>query len=143
MQYRCSKHSVILSETRMRRTRVTTLCYLAATDASGSIARQQKITHAHESPFYHYAQFPHPFAISYRGEKKYSRYFLDSPRIHLGTRRKRVVQVVPPLPCFIHRERVTDKGRYMGSGTNLSHPAQYQLPYRVSVNSFFRFAYFF
>ncbi|PNF15441.1 hypothetical protein B7P43_G18139 [Cryptotermes secundus] len=22
--------------------------------------RWQKITHAHESPFYHYAQFPHP-----------------------------------------------------------------------------------
>jgi hypothetical protein len=59
MQYRCSKHSVILSETRMRRTRVTPLRYLAATDASGGVARQQKITHAHESPFYHYAQFPH------------------------------------------------------------------------------------
>jgi hypothetical protein len=61
-----------LSETRMRRTRVTQLRYLAATDASGGVARQQKITYAHESPFYHYAQFPHRFAITYRG-KKYSR----------------------------------------------------------------------
>jgi hypothetical protein len=33
------------------------------TDASGSVARQQKITHAHESPFYHYAQFPLLFWI--------------------------------------------------------------------------------
>jgi hypothetical protein len=40
--------------------------------------RQQKITHAHESPFYHYAQFPHPFPITYHGEK-FSRYFLDRP----------------------------------------------------------------
>jgi hypothetical protein len=72
MQYRCSKRSVILSETRMRRKCVTPLHYLAATDASGGAARQQKITHAHESPFYHYAQLPHPFAITYRG-KKYSR----------------------------------------------------------------------
>jgi hypothetical protein len=78
MQYRCSKHSVILSETRMRQTRVTPLCYLAATDASGGVARQQKITHAHESPFYHCAQFPHPFAITYRG-KKYSRINFGQP----------------------------------------------------------------
>jgi hypothetical protein len=61
MQYRCSKHSVILSETRMRRTRVTPLRYLAVTDASGGVASQQKIAHAHESPFFHYVQFPHPF----------------------------------------------------------------------------------
>jgi hypothetical protein len=26
--------------------------------------------HAHGSPFYHYTQFPHPFAITYRGGKK-------------------------------------------------------------------------
>jgi hypothetical protein len=62
MQYRCSKRFVILSKTRMRRTRVTPLRYLAATDASGGVARQQKITHAH-------AQFPHPFAITYGGKK--------------------------------------------------------------------------
>jgi hypothetical protein len=61
-----------MSETKMRRTRVTPLRQPAATDASGGDARQQKITHAHESPFYYYAQFPHPFAITYR-EKKYSR----------------------------------------------------------------------
>jgi hypothetical protein len=53
----------------MQQTRVTPLCYLAATDASGSVARQQKIKYAHESPFYHYAQFSHPSAITYRGEK--------------------------------------------------------------------------
>ncbi|KDR14205.1 hypothetical protein L798_12006 [Zootermopsis nevadensis] len=35
-------------------------------------SEEAKITHAHESPFYHYAQFSHPFAITYRG-KKYSR----------------------------------------------------------------------
>jgi hypothetical protein len=46
--------------------------YLEATDASGCVERQQKIMHAHESPFYHYAQFPHLFAITYR-RKKYSR----------------------------------------------------------------------
>jgi hypothetical protein len=62
----------------MRRTRVTPLRYLAATDVSGGVARQQKITHAHESPFYHYAQFPHPFAITYRG-KKYSRILFGQP----------------------------------------------------------------
>jgi hypothetical protein len=45
------------------------LRYLAATDASGGVARQQKITHLHESPFYHYAQFTHPFTITYCGEK--------------------------------------------------------------------------
>jgi hypothetical protein len=56
----------------MRRTRVPPLRYLATTDAFGGVARQQKITHAHESPFYHYAQFPHPIAITNRG-KKYSR----------------------------------------------------------------------
>jgi hypothetical protein len=37
---RCSRHNG--SETRMRRTRVTPLHYLAATDASGGVARQQK-----------------------------------------------------------------------------------------------------
>jgi hypothetical protein len=74
MQYRCSKRSVILSETKMCRTHVIPLCYLATTDASGSVAREQKIRHAHESPFYHYPQFPHPFAITYH-EKKYSRIF--------------------------------------------------------------------
>jgi hypothetical protein len=55
----------------MRQTCVTTLRYLAATDTSGGVARQQKITHAYESPFYDNAQFPHPLAITYRG-KKYS-----------------------------------------------------------------------
>jgi hypothetical protein len=49
-----------------------TTFYLAVTDASGSVARQQKIAHAHESPFYHYAQVPHPIASTYHG-KKYSR----------------------------------------------------------------------
>jgi hypothetical protein len=39
-----------------------------ATHASSSVARQQKITHAHESPFYHYDQFPH---------------FLDRPHINI------------------------------------------------------------
>jgi hypothetical protein len=78
MQYRFSKHSAILSETRKRRTRVTPLRYLAATDASGGVARQQKIKYAHESLFYHYAQFPHPFAITYRG-KKYSRILFGQP----------------------------------------------------------------
>jgi hypothetical protein len=62
----------------MRRTRVTPLRYQAATDASGGVARQQNITHAHESPFYHYAQFPHPFTITYRG-KKYSRILFGQP----------------------------------------------------------------
>jgi hypothetical protein len=61
-----------LGKTRMRRTRVTPLRYLSATDASGGIARQQNIIRAHEIPFYHYAQFPHHFAITYRGIK-YSR----------------------------------------------------------------------
>jgi hypothetical protein len=80
MQYRCSERYAILSETRMRRTRVTRvtpLRYLAATDASGGVARKQKITHADESPFYHYAQFPHPIAITYSG-KNIVGYFLDS-----------------------------------------------------------------
>jgi hypothetical protein len=72
MQCCCSKCSVISSETKTRRTCVTPLRSLATTDASGGVARQEKITHAHECPFYHYAQFPHPIAITYRG-KKYSR----------------------------------------------------------------------
>jgi hypothetical protein len=72
MQYQCSKCSVILSEMRMQRTRVTPLRCLAATDASRSVARQQKITHVHESPFYHYARFPYPITITHCGEK-YSR----------------------------------------------------------------------
>jgi hypothetical protein len=50
-------------------TRVTPLHYLAATDASSGDARQQKITNAHESLFCQYAQFPHPFTITYRGGK--------------------------------------------------------------------------
>jgi hypothetical protein len=29
----------------------------------------KKITHAHESPFYHCVQFPYPFAIIYRRKK--------------------------------------------------------------------------
>jgi hypothetical protein len=45
-------------------------CY--TTLLSGSVARQEKIMHAHESPFYHYTQCPHSFTITYRG-KKYSR----------------------------------------------------------------------
>jgi hypothetical protein len=99
MQYRCSKHSVILSETRMQRTRVTPLRYLAATDASGGVARQQKITHAHESPFYHYAQFPHPFAITYRG-KKYSRILFGQTSYGvLNTRQDRqFIQISQFLP---------------------------------------------
>jgi hypothetical protein len=52
MQYHCLKRSVILSETRMWWTLVIPLRYLAATDTSGSVARQQKITHVHEHPFY-------------------------------------------------------------------------------------------
>ena len=47
MKRECDKH-------------VTPLRYLAATDTSGSVASQEKIMHVHESPFYHYAQFPHP-----------------------------------------------------------------------------------
>jgi hypothetical protein len=46
--------------------------HLAATDASGGVVRPLKIMHVHESPFYHFAQFPHPFVITYCG-KKYSR----------------------------------------------------------------------
>jgi hypothetical protein len=61
---------------RESNTHVTPLRYLAATDTSGGVERQQKITHAHESPFYHYAQFPHPFAITYCGKNKVI-YFLD------------------------------------------------------------------
>jgi hypothetical protein len=61
MQYRCSKGSVILNETRMLRTRVTPLRYLAGTDIPGGGVRQQKIVHAHENAFYHYAQFSPPF----------------------------------------------------------------------------------
>jgi hypothetical protein len=54
----------------MRQTCVTPLRHLAVTDASGGVARQQKkFIHVHESPFYHCAQFAHPFAITYRGEK--------------------------------------------------------------------------
>jgi hypothetical protein len=53
----------------MRRTRITPLRYLAVTDTSGGVVRQQKITHAHESPFYHYTQFRHPIAIIYREKK--------------------------------------------------------------------------
>jgi uncharacterized lipoprotein NlpE involved in copper resistance len=64
---RCSRQNG--SETRMRQTHVTPLRYLAATDASGSVARQQKITHTHENPFYHNAQFPHPYAITCHGKK--------------------------------------------------------------------------
>jgi hypothetical protein len=58
MQYRCSKR-----------------CHLEqnenATDAFGGVAKQQKkkIMHVHDSPFYHYTQFPHYFAITYRGKK--------------------------------------------------------------------------
>jgi hypothetical protein len=62
-QYRRSKLSVIFSETRMRWT---------CTSLSGGVARQQHITHAHESPFYQYAEFPRPLANTYGG-KKYSR----------------------------------------------------------------------
>jgi hypothetical protein len=62
----------------MRQTRVTPLLYQTATDASGGVARQKKIVHTYESPFYQFTQFPHPFAIIY-GWKKYSRYFLDKP----------------------------------------------------------------
>jgi hypothetical protein len=61
---------------------------LAATDASGGVARQQKITHAHESPFYYYAQFPNPFAITYRG-KNIVGYFLDSPRMFIHSQEKK------------------------------------------------------
>jgi hypothetical protein len=46
---------------------VTNTCY--TTSLSDSVVRQKKITHAHESPFYHYTQFPHPFAITYHGKK--------------------------------------------------------------------------
>jgi hypothetical protein len=63
MQYHCSKCSVILREKRMRQTRVTPLCYLAATEESGGVVRQQKLTRAWKSllplcsvspPFRHY-----------------------------------------------------------------------------------------
>jgi hypothetical protein len=47
-----------------------------------AVAKQQTIMHAHESPFYHYAQFPHPFAITYRG-KKYSRILFGQSGISL------------------------------------------------------------
>jgi hypothetical protein len=66
----------------MQLAHVTPLTYLAVTNASGGVARQQKITHAHESPFYHYAQFPHPIAITYRG-KKYSRILFGQGGTHL------------------------------------------------------------
>jgi hypothetical protein len=62
-------HYVILSETRMRHAHVTPLGYLEAKDTSGGVERQKKITHAHESPFYHCGQFPHPFAITSWGKK--------------------------------------------------------------------------
>jgi hypothetical protein len=48
-------------------------CY--TTSLSGSdrciwrCCKTAKNMHWHESPFYHYTQFPHPFAINYRGKK--------------------------------------------------------------------------
>jgi hypothetical protein len=63
---------VILSETRKQRTHVTPLRYLAATDASGGVARQQKIMHVHDSAFYHYTQFPHILPL-----KKYSQILFE------------------------------------------------------------------
>jgi hypothetical protein len=64
MQHHCSKCFVILNKMRIRRIRVTPLRYLAATDTSGGVARQQKVPSTT-------TLFPHPFAIAYRG-KKYS-----------------------------------------------------------------------
>jgi hypothetical protein len=60
-----------LEQNKMRQTHVTPLHYLAVTDTSGGVVRQQKIMHAHQSPLYHYIQFLHPFAITCHG-KKYS-----------------------------------------------------------------------
>jgi hypothetical protein len=64
--------SVIFSKMRKRRTRVTPFRHLAAVDTSGGVARQQKIMHAHESPFYHYAVPPTLSPLLTVG-KKYSR----------------------------------------------------------------------
>jgi hypothetical protein len=53
----------------------TNMCYTTSLSGSDRCIRwcceAAEITHACESPFYHYAQFPHPFAFTYRG-KKYS-----------------------------------------------------------------------
>jgi L-fucose mutarotase/ribose pyranase (RbsD/FucU family) len=57
-----------------RNENATNMCY--TTSLSGGVTRQQKITHAHKSPFYHYAQFPHPITITYRG-KKYSQILFE------------------------------------------------------------------
>jgi hypothetical protein len=67
----------------MRRTRVTPVRSLAATNASGAVTRKQNITHANESPFYDYAQFPHPFAITYRGKKYSLILFVQTSYIHV------------------------------------------------------------
>jgi hypothetical protein len=48
------------------------MCYTTSLSGrdrcTGGVVRQQEITHTHKSPFYHYTQFPRPFAITYRGK---------------------------------------------------------------------------
>jgi hypothetical protein len=68
----------------------TNTCY--TTSLSGSYrhiwrcCEAAKITCVHESPFYHYAQFLHPFAITYRGKK--SSWILFEQSYTLGSYRK-------------------------------------------------------
>jgi hypothetical protein len=83
----------------MRRTRVTPLRYLTATDASGGVARQKKIAHAHKSPFYQFAQFPHPFAIIYGG-KKYSQ-ILFGQTTYLEIKSVIVIVIVTVLYTYL------------------------------------------
>jgi hypothetical protein len=80
MQCHCSKRSVISSETRMRQTRVTPLRYLVATDASGGVARQQKITHM-KVPSTTTLSFPTLSPLLTAG-KNIVGYFLDSVVVH-------------------------------------------------------------
>jgi hypothetical protein len=76
MQCRCSKSSAILSETRMRRTRVTPLRYLAATDASGGVTRQQRLTIHMKVPSTTMLSFPTLSPLLTAG-KNIVVYFLD------------------------------------------------------------------
>jgi hypothetical protein len=70
----------------MRRKRVTQLRYLEATDASGGVERQQKITHVHESPSTTVLSFPILSPLLATGKNKVG-YFLD-----------RVVYNLSPIP---------------------------------------------
>jgi hypothetical protein len=71
----------------------------------------KKITHVHESPIYHYTQFPHPFVITYSG-RKYSQILFGQTMHTIQKNTEALIDVSKEVGLEVN----TKKSKYMLQG---------------------------